>query len=210
MKKFIIAAAGLAMISTAAQAHDIVSNKRVCNNVETPIYGTRTVTTTGNGNAGEGALAGMIIGGILGKGVSGNDKGAAAGAVIGGIIGADKATKDKTQTERYITGYKTERVCENVKTYQSHTHQNLNVIPVGKTGPITKIYRVRVNAQSETRCHWEDAGNAEVQVCTTTTPKRYRYELIVNRNGVEYRDFTYNSQLRIGDYWKLTDKAQRN
>jgi len=35
----------------------------------------------------------MIIGGIIGKGVTGDDKGAAAGAVLGGVIGADKGGK---------------------------------------------------------------------------------------------------------------------
>ena len=45
-------------------------------------------------NAGEGALGGMIIGGVLGKVLGGNDKGAAAGAILGGIVGADKAQKN--------------------------------------------------------------------------------------------------------------------
>jgi len=53
----------------------------------------------GGGDAAGGALAGMIIGGILGKGVTGKDNGAAAGAVIGGIIGADKGSQGSiTQT----------------------------------------------------------------------------------------------------------------
>ena len=78
-----------------------------CQNVEVPVYG----TVTRQGNAGEGALAGMIIGGILGKGVTGKDDGAAAGAVIGGIIGADRAG---TRQEQVITGYRTERQCSEV------------------------------------------------------------------------------------------------
>lgn len=76
----------------------------VCRNVEVPIYG----TVQGGGDAGANALAGMIIGGILGKGVTGDDGGAAAGAVIGGIIGADQA---QNGSRRVITGYKTERQC---------------------------------------------------------------------------------------------------
>jgi len=44
-----------------------------------------------NGNAGEGALLGMILGGTAGKALGGDDKGAAVGAIIGGIIGADKS-----------------------------------------------------------------------------------------------------------------------
>ena len=81
--------------------------KTQCQNVEVPIYG----TVTRQGNAGEGALAGMIIGGILGKGVTGKDDGAAAGAVIGGIIGADRAG---TRQEQVITGYETQRQCSEV------------------------------------------------------------------------------------------------
>jgi len=49
-----------------------------------------------NGSAGEGALGGMILGGILGKALGGNDKGAAAGAILGGVIGADKSQKNSS------------------------------------------------------------------------------------------------------------------
>ena len=81
--------------------------RQQCEDVEVPIYG----NVQNNGNAGEGALAGMIIGGILGKGVTGDDGGAAAGAVIGGIIGADRA---QNGSRRVITGYTTERQCREV------------------------------------------------------------------------------------------------
>lgn len=77
-----------------------------CGEVQVPIYG-----TVQGGNAGEGALLGMIIGGAIGKGVTGQDNGAAAGAVIGGIIGADRAQNGSRQV---ITGYRTEIVCETV------------------------------------------------------------------------------------------------
>jgi len=46
---------------------------------------------TSGGNSGEGALLGMILGGVSGKVIGGNDQGAAAGAIIGGIIGANNA-----------------------------------------------------------------------------------------------------------------------
>ena len=78
-----------------------------CQNVDVPIYG-----RTGGGDAGANALAGMIIGGILGKGVTGKDKGAAAGAVIGGIVGANN-----TQGQRVITGYQTQRQCNTTYSY---------------------------------------------------------------------------------------------
>lgn len=77
-----------------------------CQDVEVPIYG----TVQGQGATGGDVLAGMIIGGILGKGVTGKDDGAAAGAVMGGIIAADKKNKNK----RVVTGYKIERQCSEV------------------------------------------------------------------------------------------------
>ena len=89
--------------------------RQVCQNVEVPIYG--TVTRQGGGASGGDVLTGMILGGLLGKGATGKDDGAAAGAVLGGIIAADKANKPRTET--VITGYKTERQCENVTEYKS-------------------------------------------------------------------------------------------
>jgi len=73
---------------------------RSCNTVEVPVYG----------NVGGGASAGdvlgvMIIGGLLGKGVSGNDRGAPAGAVIGGMVSADK------NNQQGIVGYRQENGC---------------------------------------------------------------------------------------------------
>ena len=73
---------------------------RSCNTVEVPVYG----NVGGGASAGD-VLGGMIIGGLLGKGVSGNDKGAAAGAVIGGMISADK------NTQQGIIGYRQENRC---------------------------------------------------------------------------------------------------
>ena len=89
--------------------------RQECYNVEVPVYG----TIQREGNAAEGALAGMIIGGILGKGVTGKDDGAAAGAVIGGLIGADKGAKGST--EQVVTGYRTERQCSEVMVREEQT-----------------------------------------------------------------------------------------
>jgi len=83
-----------------------------CRNVKVPVYEDVQV----QGSASEGALAGMIIGGLLGKGVSGNDDGAAAGAVIGGLIGADKGAQ--TKTERRVIGHQYVEKCEEVYTYE--------------------------------------------------------------------------------------------
>jgi uncharacterized protein YcfJ len=78
-----------------------------CGEVQVPIYG-----TVQGGNAGEGALLGMIIGGVIGDAVSGGKGDATAGgAIIGGIIGADRA---QNGTRQVITGYRTETQCETV------------------------------------------------------------------------------------------------
>lgn len=78
-------------------------NRRVpheqCTKVRVPI-----TRNNNRSSAGVDALAGMIIGGIIGKGISGNDKGAAAGAIIGGVVGADNHSKSKPE-------YREERRC---------------------------------------------------------------------------------------------------
>ena len=129
LKTIVLTAPLLAMgIATAAAADNTIKARikdyhktittsvpyqdRQCFNVEVPVY----ETVTRRGDAAGGALAGMIIGGILGKGLTGKDDGAAAGAVMGGIIGADQGSKPKT--EQRITGYRTERKCEQVTLYR--------------------------------------------------------------------------------------------
>jgi uncharacterized protein YcfJ len=124
----LLTAAALVALATPVAAEQIKANiedvfatviestpytRQVCQNVEVPIYG--TVTRQGSATGGD-VLGGMILGGLLGKGVTGKDDGAAAGAVLGGIIAADKANKPKTET--VITGYKTERQCENITEYK--------------------------------------------------------------------------------------------
>jgi len=86
-----------------------------CVMVNVPVYG--NVTT--QGDAAGGALMGMIIGGLLGKGVTGDDSGAAAGAVFGGLVGADKGAKPKTSQQ--VTGYRQERQCTEVTHYKKVT-----------------------------------------------------------------------------------------
>lgn len=116
--------------------------KNVCKWVSVPIYEDTVV----QGDAAGGALAGMILGGILGKGVTGKDDGAAAGAVIGGLIGADKGSKPKTK--RVIVDYKDERRCEPVTHYKEeervvYDYSIIEWNDAGKTYSLTfdKFYR---------------------------------------------------------------------
>lgn len=123
MKPFIViaalAAATPAMANERAQKATVFDHTKtivqyvpttsvVCNDVKKPVYG----NVQKQGDAAAGALAGMIIGGILGKGVTGDDGGAAAGAVMGGIIGADKGSKPRN--EREIIGYEIVQSCKEV------------------------------------------------------------------------------------------------
>jgi uncharacterized protein YcfJ len=125
MKKFLIAGVMASVMSTAAYADNIRVNVPVldsqpnyvnktisqpvqsCKNIEVPIYG------RSGGNAGEGALGGMIIGGVLGKVLGGNDKGAAAGAILGGVVGANNS-----QNGKQIIGYRQEQRCTTTYTNQ--------------------------------------------------------------------------------------------
>jgi len=110
----------------------IPTTVRRCMDVDVPIYG----RTGGGASAGD-VLGGLIIGGILGKCVSGNDQGAAAGAVLGGMIAADnKRGKDQ------IVGYKQETRCRNETTYENTTKEvySHSIITFSEKG---KKYKVR-------------------------------------------------------------------
>jgi uncharacterized protein YcfJ len=72
------------------------------------VYETRKKSADGGD-----VLGGMIIGGLLGKALTGNDKGAGVGAVIGGVAGAERK-----KTEQVVTGYRDELQCETVETYR--------------------------------------------------------------------------------------------
>ena len=79
-----------------------------CHNVDVPIYGNvggRTHTSRGD------VLEGMIIGGLLGKAVTGDDKGAAFGAVIGGMESTNGGY------ERGVVGYKQQQRCQTKYNY---------------------------------------------------------------------------------------------
>lgn len=98
-----------AKITYVEPRYEIVTEYRSstqCQNIEVPVYG----TVQGTGATGGDVLAGIILGGLLGKGITGDDQGAAAGAVMGGVIAAD----NNSRSQQVIVGYRTERQCTNV------------------------------------------------------------------------------------------------
>lgn len=77
----------------------IEDSQEVCRLVKIPIYHKPRQPT------GAEILGGLVIGGALGKVISGDDKGALAGAVVGGLV-------TSSQQEPRIVGYSRKRVCE--------------------------------------------------------------------------------------------------
>ena len=77
----------------------IEDSQEVCRLVKIPIYHMPHRPT------GAEILGGLVIGGALGKVISGDDKGALAGAVVGGLV-------TSSQQEPRIVGYSRKRVCE--------------------------------------------------------------------------------------------------
>ena len=109
----------------------IPTSETRCDVIKVPIY----EDVQSKGNAAEGALAGMIIGGILGKGLTGKDDGAAAGAIMGGLIGADKGAQPKT--ERRVVGYQNQERCQDVVIYvdqkeERYSHSTIRFFLNGK------------------------------------------------------------------------------
>lgn len=88
---------------------------QTCNNVEVPIYGRQK----GNDDLGS-FLGGAIIGGIIGKGATGNDGGAAVGALLGGAL-ANESQKNNGQD--VIVGYRTEQQC--TTKYRTRTERQI-------------------------------------------------------------------------------------
>lgn len=81
--------------------------QQVCTTVDVPVYG--TVQNGNTGASGGDVLAGAIIGGILGKAITGQDNGAGFGALVGAMTSAEKK---KGGTSRQIVGYTKENRCE--------------------------------------------------------------------------------------------------
>ena len=99
--------------------------ERRCQDVNIPIY------QQSQGASGGDLLAGILLGGLLGKAATKKDNGAAAGAVIGGIIANENGKKTR------VTGYKTEVHCNDITVYQNsdietYSHSTIRFFLNGK------------------------------------------------------------------------------
>jgi uncharacterized protein YcfJ len=77
---------------------------KICRDEQVPIYGNAPQGQSDAGNV----LLGMILGGVSGKVITGDDGGAAMGAIAGGLIGANN---NNNSTARPIVGYQTLQSC---------------------------------------------------------------------------------------------------
>lgn len=146
--KRLLATAAIISFATAAQAetryanitrvepnyHTVYMNvpRTQCQDIEVPVYG----TVQGGGASGGDVLTGMIIGGLLGKGVTGKDDGAAAGAVMGGIIAADQGNRNR----QVVTGYRTERQCSEVMVREQQQEIKNYIITYNWNGVTAQSY----------------------------------------------------------------------
>jgi len=96
----------------------IEQSQEVCRLVKIPIYHRPHRPT------GAEILGGLVIGGALGKVISGDDKGALAGAVVGGLV-------TSSRQEPRIVGYSRQRVCEDKifhrkEYYHEYSHSTIS------------------------------------------------------------------------------------
>ena len=96
-----------------------------CSIRRVPVYG-EYYHQHGQGSSAGDLLGAMVLGGIFGHALSGNNDGAAAGAVLGALVQNDKANSQSTG--RYIAGYENREVCDivtvptSVKEYRYVVH----------------------------------------------------------------------------------------
>ena len=96
-----------------------------CSIRRVPVYG-EYYHQHGQGSSAGDLLGAMVLGGIFGHALSGNNDGAAAGAVLGALVQNDKANSQSTG--RYIAGYEDREVCDivtvptSVKQYRYVVH----------------------------------------------------------------------------------------
>ena len=97
-----------ATITNVQPRYHIVTNSvptKQCYETQVPVYG----SVQGEGASGGDVLGGAIIGGILGKALTDNDKGAAFGAIVGAMGAAENK-----KTSKQIVGYQKQTKCDTV------------------------------------------------------------------------------------------------
>ena len=129
------------VISSTAMMQDQVKNvpQESCTIVDVPIYG------GGQATAGD-AIAGALIGGILGNQVGGG-KGKDAATILGAILGADFA--NKKGGEKTIVGYKRTTVCEDNPTFVTENRSVYEYSIVRVTDANNNLYDVRFIAENK-------------------------------------------------------------
>jgi len=130
IKKIILGIAATIFLHTTAAAETVIAKvvqvqpvyqfvsvqvpKTECRLVQVPVYQNRK----NNGASGSDVLAGIIVGGLLGQGITGNQDGAAIGAVIGGVV-----TAETYHNSQHIVGYNTQQRC--TQYHVTETYQEL-------------------------------------------------------------------------------------
>lgn len=94
-------------VEALEQKEIVYTTESRCSIQSVPMYSNVETRSSTGGDV----LAGMVIGALIGKGLTGDDGGAAAGAVMGGVIGADKGS---VKNEQVVTGYRQQEVCTQV------------------------------------------------------------------------------------------------
>ena len=110
---------------TKVVTQSVPLTERRCQDVNVPIYQRSQGTSAGD------LLAGVLLGGILGKAATKKDNGAAVGAIMGGIIANESGKKTR------VTGYKTEVHCNDIIVYQNsnietYSHSTIRFFVDGK------------------------------------------------------------------------------
>lgn len=94
--------ARITRVTPTYQDNYVVRYITQCHDVRVPVYRTETYHDGAN------VLGGMIVGGLIGRGITGDDTGTAIGAIIGGIAAPGG-------TRRVYVGERIESRCESVE-----------------------------------------------------------------------------------------------
>jgi uncharacterized protein YcfJ len=153
MKTLLATVAVIAAFSSAAVADTYTVNAEVtnveanmisvdravpverCELVRVPV--TETRRSGGSGASSGDVLGGMILGGLIGKGASGDDQGAAIGAILGGMIAADN---NRGSSYEVVTGYRNEQQCYTVNEYTTINTRDGSIVTYSWNGLVGQLH----------------------------------------------------------------------